>query len=136
MGFLLREDWFGYMSLAFIFVDGMGWDGIMEWLVSIFVFWDCGDDIVGGGIGLDEILVWIWYHWKQNYKERIKEILGVKHKDKSKQFYFFHFSLFVFAKLARFLSLRMVFMFFWYFHIWNYCLQVGLFGLLKGKAYC
>ena len=75
----------------------MGWDGIMEWLVSIFVFWDCGDDIVGGGIGLDEILVWIWYHWKQNYKERIKEILGVKHKDRSKQFYFFHFSLFVFA---------------------------------------
>ena len=100
MGFLLREDWFGYMSLAFIFVDGMGWDGIMEWLVSIFVFWDCGDDIVSGGIGLDEILVWIWYHWKQNYKERIKEILGVKHKDRSKQFYFFPFSTFCLCKIG------------------------------------
>ena len=56
-------------SLAFL----MGW-GIMEWFGSIFVLSNFEDDFVVGGIGLDQILVWIWFPWKQNEKW----ILGVK----------------------------------------------------------
>ena len=52
-------------GLGFVFVDGMGWDEIMEWLVSICVFWDFGYDITGDAMGF-----WMKFKFEFDFTEK------------------------------------------------------------------
>lgn len=62
--FCLRKRLLG-LGVCLCSWDGMGWDEIMEWLVSIFVFWDFGYGITGDAMGF-----WMKFKFEFEFTEK------------------------------------------------------------------